>query len=353
MPGLAHPASRRARGRPDSMRTLRVGSVLRRVTAIVGVLLALAVLGAGYEHASEMSDTARYPAPGQLVDIGGHRLHLLCVGQGTPTVVLEAAHGGTVAHWVRVQQAVADAAQATVCAYDRAGAGWSDPGPDPRDARHLAAELDALLVAAGLARPLVLVAHSYGGLVARVYAAEHPRDLQGMVLLEGLPPDFWARQGLPESTANGVPLPVEGAGLVARLGLLRLSGFPPADAALPERQYAEVRALQATPKFGDLLAGTERGFKASLAQARGVDSLGVVPLLVVVGGASEASDPVAYELQAEQTRLSTLGTLVVVPEATHNGLLTSIDDAATTARLVSDFVAATRTVPASTTPAAP
>ena len=142
---------------------------------------------------------------------------------------------------------------------------------------------------------------------------------------------------------------MEGAGLVARLGLLRLSGFPPADAALPARQYAEVRALQATPKFGDLLAGVERGFQAALAQARAVDSLGSVPLLVVLGGSSEASDPVAHELQAEQTRLSTRGALVVVPGATHNGLLTSIDHAATTARLVSDFVTATRTAPATPT----
>src|SRR5918911_1028434 len=297
MPALAHPTSRRAIGRPTSTQTLQARGVLRYVAAAMGVLLALTLLGAGYEHISEVSDVVNYPPPGQLVDIGGYRLHLLCVGRGTPTVVLEAAHGGTVAHWVRVQQAVADAAPATVCAYDRAGAGWSDPGPDPRDARHLAAELAALLAAADLARPVVLVAHSYGGLVARVYAAEHPRELQALVLLEGLPPDFWARQGLPESTANGLPLPLAGAGLVARLGLLRPSGFPPAHAALPARQYAQVRALQGTPKFGNLLAGVERGFKASLGQARAVESLGAVPLLVVLGGASEAGDPVTLELQ--------------------------------------------------------
>src|ERR671933_470625 len=195
MPALAHPTSRRAIGRPASTQTLQARGVLRSVAAAMGVLLALALLGAGYEHISEVSDVVNYPPPGQLVDIGGYRLHLLCVGRGTPTVVLEAAHGGTVAHWVRVQQAVADASQATVCAYDRAGAGWSDPGADPRDARHLAAELAALLAAADLARPVVLVAHSYGGLGARVYAAGHPRELQALVLLEGLPPTSGRARG--------------------------------------------------------------------------------------------------------------------------------------------------------------
>jgi pimeloyl-ACP methyl ester carboxylesterase len=331
------------------MRTRRVGSVLRRVTAIVGVLLALALLGAGYEHVSEVSDAVNYSPPGQLVDIGGHQLHLLCVGQGTPTVVLEAAHGGTVAHWVRVQQAVADAAQATVCAYDRAGAGWSDPGPDPRDARHLAAELAALLAAADVARPVVLVAHSYGGLVARVYAAEHPRELQGVVLLEGLPPTSGRARGCRSRRPTvcrclwRAPAWWRGSACCDSAASRRL--MPPCQSASTPR----CAHCKATSKFGDLLAGVERGFKASLGQARAVESLGAVPLLVVLGGASEAGDPVTLELQTEQARFSTRGALVVVPGATHHGLLTSIDHAATTARLVSDFVTATRTAPATPT----
>jgi hypothetical protein len=148
------------------------------LAAAVAVLVALAALGAGYEQISERSDAVSYPPPGHLVDIGGYRLHLLCVGQGTPTVVLEAAHGGTVAHWVRVQQTVADATQATVCAYDRAGAGWSEPGPDPRDARKMTAELDALLAAADVARPVILVAR----LSPHRELASRPRVLTGVTV---------------------------------------------------------------------------------------------------------------------------------------------------------------------------
>ena len=86
----------------SAMGRLRVGGAVGWATATVGVQLALALYGAAYEHVAETSDALDYPPPGQLMDIGGYRLHLLCVGSGTPTVVLEAAHGGAVAHWVRV-----------------------------------------------------------------------------------------------------------------------------------------------------------------------------------------------------------------------------------------------------------
>src|SRR3712207_4815815 len=106
-------------------------------------LLALAVIGAVYQTISTEIDRRTYPPPGQLVEVGGRRLHLRCVGQGTPTVILEAANGGMSAHWVRVQREVARAAR--VCAYDRGGLGWSERGPTPRDARQISSELHTLL----------------------------------------------------------------------------------------------------------------------------------------------------------------------------------------------------------------
>jgi pimeloyl-ACP methyl ester carboxylesterase len=311
-----------------------------RVTIVAaGALVVLTLLGLIFEAAAEAVDARVYPPPGRLVDIGGYRLHLLCLGQGSRTVLLEASHGGTVAHWVRVQESLAQSVPATICAYDRAGAGWSDTGPEPRDASHMASELDRLLTAGGIGRPIVLVAHSFGGLVARVFATEHPRDVRAVVLLEGLPPDFWLRQGLPESTANGAPVPLEGAGVAARLGVLRLTGFPPADVDLPAREYAEARAFQSSARFGDLLAAVERSFRASLAQGRATGSLGDTPLLVLLGGASEANDPLPRQLQEEQVRLSTRGSLGVVDGATHNGLLTSPALAPVTVQLITRFLA--------------
>src|SRR4051794_6254921 len=93
------------------------------------------VLGAGYQYRANRRDLQEHPAPGQLVDVGGHRLHLWCVGAGSPVVVLEAGGGGNVLEWSRVQP---DAAKTTrVCSYDRAGLGWSDAGPNPRSAAQI------------------------------------------------------------------------------------------------------------------------------------------------------------------------------------------------------------------------
>ena len=110
-------------------------------------LLALAVAGAIYQAiATERAEEA-YPPPGEMVGVGGHSLHINCVGQGSPTVVLDAGSGGFSAQWVRVQREVSGTTR--VCAYDRAGMGWSEMGPDPRDATQITGELHTLLSKAG------------------------------------------------------------------------------------------------------------------------------------------------------------------------------------------------------------
>jgi pimeloyl-ACP methyl ester carboxylesterase len=137
---------------------------------LVAGLLALAVIGAIYQAVATQIDQRTYPPPGEMVDVGTHSLHINCLGEGSPTVILEAANLGMSAHWVRVQQQLAKTTR--VCAYDRAGMGWSEPGPEPRDARQISSELHAQLNgAADTEGPYVLVGHSYGGLYARRYAA--------------------------------------------------------------------------------------------------------------------------------------------------------------------------------------
>ena len=184
--------------------------------------------------------------PGDLVDVGGYRLHLLCTGSqtaGHPTVVLDASFPGTVSTWAWVQPKLAQATR--VCAYDRAGLGWSDAGPAPRDALSHARELHTLLQHAQVAGPYVLVGHSLGGLSVRMYADQYPEDVAGMVLIEGTNPEAWRRLGKPEGVGvDRTQLAV--APFLARLGIFRLRPDP---GAWPRSRSAAPRTSGAAGVF--------------------------------------------------------------------------------------------------------
>src|ERR687890_962383 len=154
----------------------------RPLLGLVVVLLALAVAGAIYQAiATERAERA-YPPPGEMVDVGGYSLHINCVGQGSPTVVLDAGSGGFSAQWVWVQREVSGTPR--VCAYDRAGMGWSERGPEPRDAKRISSELHTLLGKAGIEGPYVLVGHSFGGMYMQTYAARYPDEVAGVTLVD-------------------------------------------------------------------------------------------------------------------------------------------------------------------------
>ena len=127
----------------------------------------------------------------KIVDIGSTQLHLRCAGHGTPTVVLDSGLGEGAETWTKVQTQVAMFTR--VVAYDRAGVGKSSPGPKPRTSRQMVGELRALLSAAQIAGPYVLVGHSLGGLNIQLYAIEHPDEVAGVVLADPSCPDMLAR----------------------------------------------------------------------------------------------------------------------------------------------------------------
>ena len=132
-------------------------------------------------NASAFSD-ATFARADRLVTIGDRRLNLHCMGAGSPVIVLEAGLGGDSSGWVRVQPRLAEVTR--VCAYDRAGYYFSDSGATPRTADAAVADLHALLAEASIHAPIVLVGHSLGGLLARLYAATYPADIVGMILLD-------------------------------------------------------------------------------------------------------------------------------------------------------------------------
>ena len=156
---------------------------LRRLAALSAALAFLmVVVGAAFQARASASDRKRYPPAGTLVEVGDRRLHLHCVGEGSPTVIFEAGAGGGVLDWTLVQAAVGEFTRA--CAYDRAGLGWSDPVDRPRRSPQVAEELHTLLNNAQVDGPLVLVGHSLGGIYVRSFADRWPHRVAGMVLLE-------------------------------------------------------------------------------------------------------------------------------------------------------------------------
>ena len=161
------------------------------------------------------------PPPGTLVDIGGFRLHLHCTGNGSPTIVLDAALGASSLSWSIVQPELARLSR--VCSYDRGGFGWSDPGPMPRTADRIAEELHILLERARVPPPYVLVGHSFGGLVALIFARRFRSVISGLVLVDPAHAEDWVTPAPKEQVQidRGVRLCRYGA-VTARIGLARV-----------------------------------------------------------------------------------------------------------------------------------
>ena len=168
------PRSRNARG--CFTRVLRGATVL---TVVIVVLLAGLFIN---QNLAIRNLRKRYPPLGMLLQVNGHLMHLHCVGSGSPTVVIDAGNGCFSLAWMLVQEAL----QATtrVCTYDRAGYGWSEPGPAPRDGARAVKELHVLLRAAGEEGPFVLVGHSLGGIHAPINAVGHSEEIAGLVLVD-------------------------------------------------------------------------------------------------------------------------------------------------------------------------
>ena len=173
-------------GQNDLARTLF--RTLRYLFAAEVLLLFIAAsIGFVYESSARGRDAKLYCPPGKLVDIGAHRLHISCAGQGSPTVVLEHGHQASYLDWYLVQPDIARFSR--VCSYDRAGYGWSDLSPVPRVPSVMAEEMHTLLRAAGEAPPYILVGHSFGSFDAVMFAHKFPNEAAGVVLVDGSHPD--------------------------------------------------------------------------------------------------------------------------------------------------------------------
>jgi pimeloyl-ACP methyl ester carboxylesterase len=312
------------------------------VTTVIAVL-ALASIGATYENIALTGDTT-YAAPGDLYDVGRHQLHLDCRGEGSPTVVLFNSLGGVSAGWARITGPVAESTR--VCAYDRAGQGWSEEAASPRDGVQSAEELHALLDAAAEEGPYVLVGHSTGGTYAMTYASRYPEQVAGLVLLDSSSPEQFTAMPAFERQYSVMRRAYALLPTLSRLGLGRLV---PAASHLPAADAAKVEAITSTSQGYRNQRDEVSVLPDLFAQAQALTSLGDRPLTVLTA----AENSTGMEGWADaQERLAGLSTNRVhrTVDSTHMGLLEDAGPAVESVRAITEVISSVRSgrpIPAS------
>jgi pimeloyl-ACP methyl ester carboxylesterase len=299
--------------------------------------LALSAVGGGYQTVRTSLDHSTDAMAGQAYDVGGRRLHLNCTGAGTPTVVLENGMGETSAHWAWIARAAAGTTR--VCAYDRAGQGWSDDVATAQDGAAIAADLHTLLERAKEPGPYVLVGHSVGGPYVMTYAAQYPNDVAGMVLLDATSPGAFTV--LPDFSGTQATMRrLLGVwASVSRLGLAQLTGAGAGD-GLPAPAAGQVSSFASSPRStrGALVELSQMA--ASLNQAQQLKDLAGKPLAVVTAAKGQQAG-----WGAAQDRLATLSTnsLHRVVPATHQSLVVDQVDSTHAVHAITDVVRSVRT----------
>jgi pimeloyl-ACP methyl ester carboxylesterase len=295
---------------------------------MVIVLLSLVVLVAAcgfiYENIAETRDTQQNPMPGRLVKVAGLTMHIDCMGQGTPAVILESGLGDSYVSWRKVQPQMAKFTR--VCSYDRAGLGFSDSSSGPRTSQVIAEELHALLGLAGVAPPHVLVGHSMGGFDVRVYTSFYRSDVAGLVLVDASHPDQEKRFPLQIKNREGSwqreALFME---YTMPFGIPRLLGLCDPDPVIRAAEcnfHSAREAVEEMKSFADSAAQTAAA--ASLSDP----PLGDLPLTVLSHDPDKPSSEFPADLakqtneawekmQEEMAHLSTRGTQTIAKRSAH------------------------------------
>jgi pimeloyl-ACP methyl ester carboxylesterase len=300
---------------------------ISRIVVLGVVILALVTLGAGAVAKSNLAK--ENPAPGQLVDVGGYKLHINCTGEGSPAVILEAGFVESSSSWLFIQPEVAKTTR--VCSYDRAGYGWSEASPHPRTASRRADELHTLLVNAGVQGPYVLVGHSLGGMLVRMYAHTYPEDVAGIVLVDSVHEEQFER--LP-GQKSFIPDQVR---QFRMLGALSSTGFMAlAPQAIPNQEFPDdvFNQYKVVWAIGGHLATAAAELNAMLestaeVRALNITSFGSLPLSVLSAGIYHPSPALSdaenqqYDLewqalQSELAALSSNSTHTIAEQSGHH-----------------------------------
>jgi len=299
--------------------------VLRRFgLGLLGFLLLVVVGGMVFQRIGETRDQSLYPAPGALYDVGDVSLHMMCRGEGAQTIVLSSGMGNPASGWRPLERLLEP--DFRVCSYDRDGLGWSEDSGGPRDAALASDRLLRLLDAASITEPVILIAHSYGGIVARVFAADHPTRAGALILLDSSHEDMGQR--FPPFAQEGFADLLDGFQMAPWLNVFGVPRafdlFMPAIDGLEGDDHAQSLALLNSISHMRGTAEEARGWERSAIAGRAVAErgLGDLPLDVFVAGNwPDAMLPSWTVMQTELSDLSSQGRYHFVEDANHSQIV--------------------------------
>jgi len=308
----------------------------RVLAVLIGLIVLLLVALTINQRIALARFRAATPPPGALFTVNGRQMHLHCVGSGAPTVVIDAGNASFSLEWTPIQAALS--ATARVCTYDRAGYGWSAPGPAPRDGAAAVADLHALLAAAGEQGPYLLVGHSLGGMHVRLFAARYPAEVAGLVLVDTaaeytVTPELEAQMQASIGFYQVMRL-LTGSGLLRAIGPLSGEGAMPETARkLPAELRGTYLNLLLDPQQHATAIAEMTALPATLRQTgealTGPTPLGARPLIVLTAGQQMAPGATPFDnrrvpapeaviaAQDRLTALSARGEQRVVAESGH------------------------------------
>jgi pimeloyl-ACP methyl ester carboxylesterase len=268
------------------MRALRSKSyrkwhlVCERIVLTVVMLIAAALgSSATFNAIATQYFFAHHAVPGNSYDVEGYKLHLYCTGEGSPTLILDAGLGNDSLIWANVQPELSKITR--VCSYDRAGFGWSEPRPDPRDADHIAQELHGLLSAAGVTGPVVPMGHSISGLYIRAYAARYPQRISGLVFVDGSTP--LQEDRFPPEVAQAFKnesLEFQKLEWLYTLGLPRVMGQCAPEAGFSESVAKMIAEDECRPSLFAAIAQEDKNFRQSGNETLHTGAFGDLPILI-------------------------------------------------------------------------
>jgi pimeloyl-ACP methyl ester carboxylesterase len=252
------------------------------IALLVGLILIL-TCSMVYQTLTSSSDLKNHPPSGSLVNVGDHRLHIHCTGQGSPTVIMEAGMSGWSTDWILVQPQISKTTR--VCSYDRAGYGWSESGSQPRDSQQVSSELHSLLVGAEIQGKYLLVGHSLGGLFVQMYAKRYPKEIAGIVLVDSVhqAQSMRMKENVRRKFEGDLTTLTRFSSIVAPTGLLRLTNQPETIIAdkLPRDYQNMTRAMGFQTKAYRALADEMAAFQASQLEVQRAGLLPNVPITVL------------------------------------------------------------------------